>query len=73
MDPVEEYAQLKAVIRAMEGRAQILREEFLKPGARLQSDRYQIVVTNRVGPATAVTPAIVTVRVLETARRALPM
>ena len=44
MDPVDEFARLKAEIRRLQDRADILREGFLKPGARLRSNRFEITV-----------------------------
>jgi hypothetical protein len=44
MDPVEEFARLKEAIRLLEDRAAVLREAFLKPGARLRSNGHEIVV-----------------------------
>ncbi len=47
MDPVEEFARLKDAIRALEDRAQALRASFLKPGARLRSNRHQVDVKHQ--------------------------
>lgn len=44
MDPVDEFARLKAEIRRLQDRAEVLREAFLRPGARLRSNRYEITV-----------------------------
>ncbi|MDP3195094.1 hypothetical protein [Tabrizicola sp.] len=44
MDPVDEFARLKAEIRQLQDRADALRDGFLKPGARLQSNRFEITV-----------------------------
>ena len=44
MDPVDEFAWLKAEIRRLQDRAEVLREDFLKPGARLRSNRFEITV-----------------------------
>ncbi|WP_155523096.1 hypothetical protein [Tabrizicola thermarum] len=44
MDPVDEFARLKAEIRRLQDRAEALREGFLKPGARLRSNRFEITV-----------------------------
>jgi hypothetical protein len=44
MDPVAEFARLKDEIRRLEDRAQLLRAGFLQPGARLRSNRFEIVV-----------------------------
>jgi hypothetical protein len=44
MDPVDEYARLKAEIKRLQDRAEVLREGFLAPGARLRSNRFEIVV-----------------------------
>ena len=66
MDPVEEFARLKDAIRALEDRAQALRASFLKPGARLRSNRSTTVATfNRCWPNTA---SIVTATTKELAK-----
>ena len=44
MDPVEEFARLKAEIKRLQDRAEVLREGFLRPGARLRSNRFEITV-----------------------------
>lgn len=44
MDPVDEFARLKAEIRRLQDRAEALREGVLKPGARLRSNRFEITV-----------------------------
>ncbi len=44
MDPVEEYSALKEEIRRLEDRLAVLREGFLQPGARLRSNRHEVVV-----------------------------
>ena len=44
MDPVDEFARLKAEIRRLQDRAETLREGFLRPGARLRSNRFEITV-----------------------------
>ena len=44
MDPVDEFARLKAEIKVLEDRAQLLREGFLRPGARRRSNQYEVVV-----------------------------
>jgi len=44
MDPVDEFARLKAEIRRLQDRAEVLREAFLRPGARLRSNRFEITV-----------------------------
>lgn len=44
MDPVDEYARLKDDIRRLQDRAEALRAGFLRPGARLRSNRYEITV-----------------------------
>jgi chromatin segregation and condensation protein Rec8/ScpA/Scc1 (kleisin family) len=44
MDPVDEYARLKAEIRRLQDRAEVLRESFLRPAARLRSNRFEIVI-----------------------------
>lgn len=44
MDPVDEFARLKAEIRRLQERADVLREDFLKPGARLRSNRFEITI-----------------------------
>lgn len=47
MDPVEEFARLKTEIRLLEDRAQALRDGFLKPGARLRSNRLEVVIKHQ--------------------------
>lgn len=44
MDPVDEYARLKSEIRRLQDRAEVLREGFLRPAARLRSNRFEIVI-----------------------------
>jgi hypothetical protein len=44
MDPVDEFARLKAEIRRLQDRADALRDGFLKPGARLRSNRFEVTV-----------------------------
>lgn len=44
MDPVDEFARLKAEIRRLQDRAEVLRAGFLRPGARLRSNRFEITV-----------------------------
>lgn len=44
MDPVDEFARLKAEIRRLQDRADALRDVFLRPGARLRSNRFEITV-----------------------------
>jgi hypothetical protein len=44
MDPVDEFAQLKAEIRRLQDRADALRDGFLRPGARLRSNRIEITI-----------------------------
>jgi hypothetical protein len=44
MDPVDEYAELKAQIRRLQDRADVLRDGFLRPAARLRSNQYEVVV-----------------------------
>ena len=44
MDPVDEFARLKAEIRHLQDRADALRDGFLRPGARLRSNRFEITI-----------------------------
>lgn len=44
MNPVDEFAQLKEDIRRLQDRADVLRSQFLHPGARLRSNRFEITV-----------------------------
>lgn len=44
MDPIDEYAGLKAEIRRLQDRAEVLRAGFLRPGARLRSNRFEVTV-----------------------------
>jgi hypothetical protein len=48
MDLVDEFAQVRAAIRALEDRAATLREELLKPGVRLRSNRNEVVVRKSI-------------------------
>ena len=44
MDPVDEFARLKAEIKRLQDRAEVLREGFLRPGVRLRSNRFEVTV-----------------------------
>lgn len=44
MDPVDEYARLKTEVRRLQDRLEVLREGFLRPGARLRSNQYEVQV-----------------------------
>lgn len=44
MDPVDEYARLKTEVRRLQDRLEALREGFLRPGARLRSNQYEVQV-----------------------------
>ncbi len=44
MNPVDEYARLKAEIKGLQERAEVLRDGFLRPGARLRSNQFEIRV-----------------------------
>lgn len=44
MDPVDEYARLKTEIKRLQDRVEELREAFLRPGARLRSNQYEVQV-----------------------------
>lgn len=44
MDPVDRYASLKETIRGLEEEAAILRDGFLKAGARLRSNQFEVVI-----------------------------
>lgn len=44
MDPVDEFFRLKAEIKRLQDRADVLREGFLRPGARLRSNRFEVTV-----------------------------
>ncbi len=44
MDPVDEFARLKAEIKRLQDRAEVLREGFLQPGARQRSNRFEVTV-----------------------------
>lgn len=44
MDPVDEFAWLKSEVRRLQDRLEVLREGFLKPGARLRSNQYEVQV-----------------------------
>ena len=44
MNAVDEFARLKAEIKGLQERAEVLREGFLQPGARLRSNQFEIRV-----------------------------
>lgn len=44
MDPVDEFARLRAEIKRLQDRAEVLRMGFLRPGARLRSNRFEVTV-----------------------------
>jgi hypothetical protein len=44
MDPVDEFARLKAEIRRLQDRADVLRASFLQPAVRLRSNRFEVTV-----------------------------
>jgi hypothetical protein len=44
MDVVDRYAALKDLIRTLEDEAASLREKFLRPGAHLRSNRFEVTV-----------------------------
>ncbi|OYX26727.1 MAG: hypothetical protein B7Z10_02245 [Rhodobacterales bacterium 32-66-7] len=44
MNPVDEFARLKAEIRRLQDRADVLRDGFLHPNARLRSNQFEITV-----------------------------
>lgn len=44
MNPVDEFARLKAEIKRLQDRAEALREGFLRPDARLRSNQFEIRV-----------------------------
>ena len=44
MDPVDEFARLKAEIRRLQDRGDALRAGFLQPGVRLRSNRFEVTV-----------------------------
>ena len=47
MDPVDTYAKLKLDIRALEDQAATLRASFLRPGARLRSNQFEVMIRNQ--------------------------
>lgn len=47
MNPVDEFAKLRAEIQVLEGRATVLRDGFLRPGARLRSNGFEVVVKHQ--------------------------
>ena len=55
MDPVDEFAKLRAEIQVLEGRAAVLRDSFLRPGVRLRSNGFE---GGRAHPAVAAVPEI---------------
>ena len=48
MDPIDEFAQLRAEILRLEERASALRADLLRPGARRRSNLYEVVVKDQV-------------------------
>ena len=48
MDPIDEFAHLRAEIRRLEERAEVLRAELLHPGARRRSNLHEIVVKDQL-------------------------
>lgn len=61
MDPVEEFARVKAQIKTPEDRAAILRAGFLSSGTRLRSNQHEVVVrrqSRRVFQKDLLPPAI---------------
>jgi hypothetical protein len=44
MDPVDEFARLRAEIKRLQDRADALRDGFLRPGVRLRSNRFEITI-----------------------------
>lgn len=47
MNAIDEYVALKEQIRLMQDRADLLREGFLRPDARLRSNQTEIVVKSQ--------------------------
>ena len=47
MDPIDEFARLRAEILRLEERASTLRAELLRPCARRRSNLYEVVVKDR--------------------------
>ena len=48
MDAVDRYTRLKDLIRNLEEEAASLREIFLRPGARLRSNQFEVTVRQQV-------------------------
>ena len=48
MDPIDEYADLRAEIRRLEERACLLRDQLLRPGARRRSNLHEVVIKEQV-------------------------
>ncbi len=44
MDPIDEFARIKAEIKRLQVRADVLRDSFLRPGARLRSNQFEITI-----------------------------
>jgi hypothetical protein len=44
MNPVDEFARLKAEIKRLQDRAEVLRDGFLRPGVCLRSNQFEVVV-----------------------------
>lgn len=47
MNPVDEFARIRAEIQSLETRAKILRDGFLQPGVRLRSNGFEVTVKNQ--------------------------
>ena len=47
MDAVDRYARLKEIIRTLEEEAAVLRETFLRPGARLRSNQFEVTIRHQ--------------------------
>lgn len=48
MDPIDEFADLRAEIRRLEDRAEVLRTDLLRPGARRRSNLHEVVIKDQV-------------------------
>ena len=48
MDPVDEFARLRAEIKRLEAREAVLRSAMLRPGARLRSNLHEVVIKDQV-------------------------
>ena len=48
MNPVDEFARIRAEIQTLEAREKVLRASFLRPEARLRSNGFEVTVKNQI-------------------------